>query len=400
MTSSVTPPGPDDIVSRHEFASRHDANSRRIAIIGKLDEHGGVQSVILSLIRGLNNNGIIPDIIWDEPPNPSLLKEKHSNIGFQPVHFTIPTHILDNLPPTIRYFVRPANAFSDLNITGQYDFYYIFYNGFILTQDRPHLRYLSGPPLLPQLEVAPRGIRGIPFRSFRWIYKNWLRNTRPIYEFHHNSRYVINSQFTAELFEEAHGVRLPVIHPPIDLTGRSYSPGDLEMRDTITYFSRFAEYKRPEMLLLLAGRYPQYRFVLMGGVRPQFRAYFESIRKSADSAGLRSVEMIDNPSNQKIREELSRTRFFVFPAINEHFGIATAEAIASGAIPYVHDSGGQREIVPDSRLRFQDASFLDGFHALLQLSNEELIQIQARMSDHIHGFSEDTFIEKMLSFIR
>ena len=63
---------------------------------------------------------------------------------------------------------------------------------------------------------------------------------------------MINSHFTAGLFEQAHGVRLPVVHPPIDVSDRSYDPADLPARDTLTFFSRIVDYKRPEIVLQLA----------------------------------------------------------------------------------------------------------------------------------------------------
>ena len=41
----------------------------RVGIVYRMDHPGGVQSVALALIRGLNQAGIKPDIIWDLPPN-------------------------------------------------------------------------------------------------------------------------------------------------------------------------------------------------------------------------------------------------------------------------------------------------------------------------------------------
>jgi glycosyltransferase involved in cell wall biosynthesis len=238
----------------------------------------------------------------------------------------------------------------------------------------------------------------MPFRFFRWAYQTFLHNHFPAYEFHRDSRYVINSHYTAQLFEEAHGIQLPVIHPPIDLSGRSFSAEDLDQRDTITFFSRFVDYKRPEMVIDLARCYPQYRFILMGGVKPRNRRYFTSLQHEVQAD--KNISLYENPSDIKVKEELARTRFYIFPAINEHFGIATAEAIASGAIPFVHDSGGQREIVPNSRLRFSDGQFFDGFAGLLRFSPVQLNNIRFHLRDHVQQFSEEAFIRQMLSLAK
>jgi glycosyltransferase involved in cell wall biosynthesis len=373
--------------------------NQRIAIITRLDEPGGVQSVVLSLIKGLNEEGIIPDIIWDKQPSPVLLEEKGVLAGYLPVRQRIPSHLIFHFPATFRYLLRAANVFSTEHIPQPYDFYYIFFNGFLVKDGTPHVRYLSGPPLVPQLEKTSPGLRGMPIRFFRWLYKIGLRKRFPAYEFHLDSTYVINSQYTADLFEEAHGVRLPVVHPPIDLSGRYFSEADLPHRDTFTFFSRFVDYKRPEMVLELAKRYPDRRFVLMGGVRAQSRPLFDSIVKIAQIENLNNVEFFDNPSSEKVREELARTLYYIFPAVNEHFGMATAEAIGSGAIPYVHDSGGQREIVPDTRLRFRDAEFFTKFEQLLLLSDEERNFIRNKLRNNVENFSEKVFKNKMVKMI-
>ncbi len=374
-------------------------SAKRIAIVGRLDEPGGVQSVIVSLIRGLNSVGVEPDLIWDTPPNKSLLQSKGVHTGFQYVHLPVSTKLLYQIPVTIRYILRTADTFSTKKIYHPYDFYYIFYNGFLVEDGTPHIRYLSGPPLLPQLDSVSPGLRGIPYRVLRSLYRNLLSKRFPVYDYHRDSNYVINSEYTASLFEEAHGVRLPVVHPPIDLTGRNFVPNDLDQRDTVAYFSRFARYKRPQMVLALAARHPEMRFILMGGVRKLQQPFVESLHEQARAQGLQNVEFIENPSNARVKEELARTRFYVFPAVNEHFGMATAEAIGSGAIPFVHDSGGQREVVPDPRLRFTDEKFVNQFDELLQLSNAQLASLQIQLRQHVDQFSEEAFIKKMIKFI-
>jgi glycosyltransferase involved in cell wall biosynthesis len=79
--------------------------------------------------------------------------------------------------------------------------------------------------------------------------------------------------------------------------------------------------------------------------------------------------------------------------------MTTAEAIASGSIPFVHNSGGQREIVPDERLRFTDEEYFAKFQALLDLPEAELNQIRQRLSEHIRQYSEEIFIDRMLAYL-
>jgi glycosyltransferase involved in cell wall biosynthesis len=166
-----------------------------------------------------------------------------------------------------------------------------------------------------------------------------------------------------------------------------------------TFFSRFASYKRPDLVLDLAKNFPEQKFLLMGGVRSQLEGYYLSLLKRAERDSLVNVTFMKTPPEEKVRSMLAKTLVYVFPGINEHFGMATVEAIASGAIPFVHDSGGQQEIVPDSRLRFTDDTFRQKYDDLLHLSPAEQNAIRRALHEHIQQYSEQVFIDKMLSYL-
>jgi glycosyltransferase involved in cell wall biosynthesis len=371
--------------------------SSHVAIVYQMDRPGGVQSCVLAVIKGLNRRGIIPEILWDVEPNWAMLQRAGVEACYRRIKFPIPSILIEKLPFSLRYLAWMANIIDD---DGRYyEFTYIFYNGFLISSDQPHVRYLSGPPLLPQLFTYSRGPRGAPIRFFRWLYQRWIYQHRPVYEFHRGDRYVINSQYTCTLFEQAHGVKLPVIYPPIDLSGRSFDINDWSRRDTLTFFSRMVDYKRPEMVLELAAHHPQMRCLMMGGVSKHRQPFYRALQEKARQYGLQNYTFLANPTNEEVVKELARTRYYVFPAINEHFGMTTAEAIASGAIPYVHDSGGQIEIVVDSRLRFVDPEYHDQFDRLTKTPDTEMNQIRATLTQHVRQFSEEVFIEKMLSFL-
>jgi len=373
-----------------------DLVSKRVAVVYMLAHPGGVQSCALALIRGLNRQGILPDILWDTPPDTSLLAEAGAQAGFRRIPFRVPQTSIVRLPDTLRYLAWIPNVICGDQLAGRYDCIFSFYNGFLVPQKIPHVYYLSGPPLLPQLRIAPKGIRGAPLRCFQRLYRGMLRRRWPAYEYHRGCHYVINSQYTAGLFHEAHGVRLPVVYPPVDTSNHSFDPADLPKRDTILFFSRIIGYKRPEMVLELAARHRQYRCVVMGGVTPNRRSYFQTLQQRARKARL-EVVFLPNPTATTVRQEMARARFYIFPAVNEHFGMTTPEAIASGAIPFVHDSGGQREIVVNERLRFQDPEFFARFDALVRAPAEHLGTIRQTLSKHVRTFSEEIFVSKMLA---
>lgn len=371
----------------------------RVAVVYRLDHPGGTQSVALALIRGLNRHGITPDILWDVPPSQGMLEKNGCHSGYYPIKFRVSTRLIDRMVTSLRYLAWIFNTYDGSRLAGRYDFFYVFHNCFLLPEMVHHLRYLNGPPLLPQLWTVPKGLRGWPVRFFSWLYHTVLYRWLPAYEYHTESPSVINSCYTAGLFEEAHAVRLPVVYPPIQIDGRTFRMDDLVQRDSLTFFSRIVDYKRPDLVLELAARNPAYRCVIMGGVPDHRISFFESLQVRAAALNIKNVEFLANPGNDRVRAELQRTRFYIFPAANEHFGMTTVEAIASGAIPFVHDSGGQREIVPVDDLRFGYTDYFEKFSDLASFPDSKLNQIRALLTTHIRQFSEQVSVDKLLAYI-
>lgn len=371
----------------------------RVGIVYRMDHPGGVQSVALALIRGLNQAGIKPDIIWDLPPNSEYLRRHKAEAGYYPIRFKIPTRRIDRLPASVRYLAHIINCYNGSDIQSKFDFLYIFWNGFLINSALPHLRYLSGPPLLPQLIKNPAGVRGLPFRFFRWLYQKYLFKSHPVYEYHQRDQYVINSEYTAGLFKDAHQVQLPIVYPPITFSDAPLDWEDIGSRDSVTFFSRIVDYKRPDLMISVAERFPQWRCVVMGGVPDHRRGYFDHLKEIAERHNLSNLEFIANPENARVQGELSRCRCYFFPAHNEHFGMTTVEAIAHGALPLVHNSGGQREIVPLADLRFEDHEIFEKLDRILSMPNAEQNQVRLKLTRHIQQFGEAVSVGQLLSYL-
>ena len=237
--------------------------SKKVAVITRLTNPGGIMSCALSLIRGLNARNITPDLIWDLPPSPRLLEQWGVTANHRIVPFRIPTLTVQRMPESLRYLAWVLNAKNGKKVLAGYDFVYTF-NQVYLLEGLPHLYYVAGPPLIPELDVPPPGIKGLPLKSFKWLYRNGLRRAAPIYDYQPKCNLVICSQYTGDLFKKAHGASLPVIHPPIRMLERPEND-DLSRRDTVLFFSRIVSYKRPHLMLDLAGRRPDLRWVIMGG---------------------------------------------------------------------------------------------------------------------------------------
>jgi len=67
--------------------------------------------------------------------------------------------------------------------------------------------------------------------------------------------------------------------------------------------------------------------------------------------------ILSDLSREQLAHEVAQHRYGLHTMENEHFGIAVAEMLRAGCIPFVHDSGGPVEIVGGrGELHFQDAA--------------------------------------------
>lgn len=163
------------------------------------------------------------------------------------------------------------------------------------------------------------------------------------------SRLIANSAYTASKVEQLYRTACRIVHPPAP--GLSYSSPWGE-RPTAGFFSagRLNSGKRHdwiiETLAEVRQSFPELRLHIVGMPDAPYR-------QSAYEARLRAlVQQHQDWVHLHIsvpREELARLasncRYGIHAMRDEHFGIAAAESLLAGSIPFVHASGGQVEIV-------------------------------------------------------
>jgi glycosyltransferase involved in cell wall biosynthesis len=57
-------------------------------------------------------------------------------------------------------------------------------------------------------------------------------------------------------------------------------------------------------------------------------------------------------SREELATEIASHRYGIHTMLEEHFGIAPAEILSAGCLPFVHNSGGPAEIVGHPQLTF------------------------------------------------
>lgn len=177
-----------------------------------------------------------------------------------------------------------------------------------------------------------------------------------------------NSHFTASWLRRRWGVSGPVIEPPIVADAR---PATEPQQPLIMSIGRFfvGGHNKKHLTMVRAFRtlcdrgLVAWRLALVGGVgqRPEDAAYLH--RVESEARGL-PIDLYPNADESTVRN-LRASATIAWHAAGygesergaperfEHFGMAVAELMMSGAVPVVFDGGGLREIVEPGRSGFR-----------------------------------------------
>jgi glycosyltransferase involved in cell wall biosynthesis len=166
-----------------------------------------------------------------------------------------------------------------------------------------------------------------------------------------------NSVWTANLVRRIHGESPIVLNPPIPPSiGVIESSKPFDLRScAVVMVGRFSEEKRyhwvlQEVFPRLKKACGDAKLYIFGatGTRTA-KAYYAKLFELAKSVGFKAsaslsvdadVYLVENAPRSVINDAMDRARVFLHATINEHWGIAVAEAMARGLPVVVHKSGG------------------------------------------------------------
>jgi len=174
-----------------------------------------------------------------------------------------------------------------------------------------------------------------------------------------------NSRWTARVAEMVYGEKLEVLNPPLSPNVHvQETPTPFEQRSPfVVMLGRFSEEKRyhwvvAELMPRLIKEVPEVKLVIFGGATTRTQmGYVNKVVNIAKKNNINIkliekgniLENIDDKHNvymrlnaprSEINSFMDRARVFLHTTINEHWGIAVAEAMARGLPVVVHRSGG------------------------------------------------------------
>lgn len=252
--------------------------------------------------------------------------------------------------------------------------------------------------LLRQFDPAPRRWQLIPrdgrlhrayLTACRWFSAPSGRDL-----FHGEDLLITNSQWTSRVLSDRRGVRgARIIYPPV-IT--DFQPAPWEQREPgFVCIGRVRYEKRLETIIEILGAVRSaghdVRLHLLG--RIDHSHYGRTIRALCR----RNAEWIEFEGTKTGAEKsalLSRQRFGIHARPYEPFGIAVAEMVAAGCIPFVPDNGGLVEIVEEPELRYRDPSDAVAKIDAVLRDPQRQRQLAAGLAQRAGRFSTERFMRE------
>jgi glycosyltransferase involved in cell wall biosynthesis len=264
----------------------------------------------------------------------------------------------------------------------------------------PGIQYLHYPYLERRAEEWPtRGDEPLPVRLGHLLAGRvppWMAISGYSFDRMRRNLTLVNSSWTVG---QTISMASEVLYPP--------APGTFpdvpwtERRDAFACIGRLIRLKRfdwiVETLALVRREWPDLELHICGVVSDA--SYLSRLEELARRHGP-WVHIHTGLARNELAALLSNCRYGIHACLNEHFGIAPAEMARAGAIPFVHSSGGQVEIVDrDPHLCYTTAE--DAAAKILAVLRDAGLQraLRATVYRRSERFTTDAFVRGFLGYM-
>ena len=315
-----------------------------LVIHPNMDIYGGGERVCHHILKSLVANGQQVELLafdFDQTRYGEIMGEKlPQNIT---VH-TLGSHTSVEAKPPLSVYKRRRNILKLLKkykATAEYDYTFSTQTfsaleATLLEKAKKNVAYVHFPEIHYDYDHSKRSKR-----MYLWLYKKLLEK-----DIGKLDLLFCNSNYTKAMTEKywgRFGIENPVVaYPPVEK--RFWSDKPLNQRaKRVLYVGRFVPQKRHELLKKLAVAFPQFEFVSAGLLRDSEKTWFEDFSKGLPA----NYSAKPNLTEDELTALFQDSRIYCHLMEGEHFGIAPMEALASGCITLVHNSGGSGEFIPE-----------------------------------------------------
>jgi glycosyltransferase involved in cell wall biosynthesis len=210
-----------------------------------------------------------------------------------------------------------------------------------------------------------------------------------------------NSEWTAAGLEREQGIRARVLYPPVLDPGEGL-PWD-ERRNSVLCIGRFSGSKRIERAMAIVQRLrahalPGARLIIVGSAVD--REYTARLHRFA-ARDRDWIDIRENLSRADIDRLIGECRYGLQPAIDEHFGMATAEMARGGCLPFAHESGGSPEVLGGQRALLWQTDD-DAVARISAVARDPSLSDELRwtLRRHTNRFSVERFADAFRTIVR
>jgi len=370
--------------------------NKKVALTRNRLDKGGVFRVMIEMISVLNEAGIKPDIITLES---KVDQDEVKSLYGREVQFNI-REISTDIRMPYEWHILWFNWLSSF-YTKPYDVVINHNNTSFLYNKR------SGHKLVSYVHF-PRKYRGLSrlesihkphSGSKKWtnIRGDFLKATSFLYQFNYdttkNDLIIANSYFTKKAFLEVYDCnsnQISVNYPPVDIPDSLSHP---EKKPVVLSLGRFSPEKRHFEQLKIASHLPDKKFTFIGFKSDE--KYYKKLEKFVSEKNLKNVYLLANAEYKTVKKHLAESAWFLHSMIQEPFGITTVQAITNGCIPVVSNTGGQKEIVNNHKLRYDEPDeAVQIIKNLDKMTTSEVNTIRTNLFEHVKKYDRREFRKK------
>ena len=309
-----------------------------------MDIYGGGERVCHHVMKALVGHGQQVELLafdFDQTRYSEIIGEKlPTNI----IVHTLGNRAIVEANPPLSVYKRRRNILKLLKQykkTAEYDYTFCTqtisaFETTLFEKAKKNIAYVHFPEIHYDYDHSKRSKK-----IYLWLYKKLLeRDIGKLNLVFCNSIY---TKTVTEKYWGKFGVKNPeVAYPPLE--GRFWSDKPLNQRaKRVLYVGRFVPQKRHEIMKKLAADFPQFEFVSAGLLRDSEEGWFGEFSKDRPA----NYNLKPNLPEEELIKLFQDSQIYCHLMEGEHFGIAPMEALASGCVTLVHNSGGSGEFIPE-----------------------------------------------------
>ncbi len=178
-----------------------------------------------------------------------------------------------------------------------------------------------------------------------------------------------NSKFTQKIFEAVWKIKPNILYP---MVSDNFFDIKNEGKEGIVSLLRIIPSKFVERLIEVQKKINT-NLTIIGSVNKENLYYLNKLKKLAKG---RKIKFVINATHEEIKKEFKKAKIFLYPVEYECFGMALAEAQASGLPTITFGKGGPEEIVINGKTGFVIKDVNEMISKTKYLLNNKKIRLQ------------------------